>query len=100
LDLLVQIIFGWPAILSSQVLSAVGILKRKPWVVALGGLLCVPFAFYLSGYQAVRFSAFLLPLFQFASAWALRANRKILAWILLFPLAGVSVVLAYIVLTQ
>lgn len=100
MDLLVQIIFGWPAILSSQVLSAVGILKRKPWVVALGGLLCVPFAFYLSGYQAVRFSAFLLPLFQFASAWTLRANRKILAWILLFPLAGVSVVLAYIVLTQ
>jgi hypothetical protein len=100
MDLLIQIIFGWPAILGSQVISAVGIVIRKPWVVALGGLICIPFAFYLSGYQAVRFFAFLLPLFQFGSAWALRANRKMLAWILLFPLAGVSVVLAYLVLSQ
>ena len=100
MDLLVKIIFGWPAILSSQVLSAAGILKRKPWMVALGGILCVPFSFYLSGFQAVRFLAFLLPLFQFGSAWALRANRKILAWILLFPLASVSIILAYIVFTQ
>jgi hypothetical protein len=97
---LVQIIFGWPAILLSLVASAAGILKKWPWMLVLGGLLCTPFALYLSGYPVVRFLALLLPFFQFGSAWAVHAKRKILAWVLLLPLVTVSTILAYVVLTQ
>jgi hypothetical protein len=98
--LLVQIIFGWPVILLSLVVSVAGILKKWPWMLVLGGGLCAPFSFYLSLWPGVRFLALLLPLFQFGAAWAVHAKRKVLAWILLLPLASVSVILATIVLDQ
>jgi hypothetical protein len=69
-------------------------------MLVLGGLVIVPFSFYLSGYPSVRFMAFLLPFFQFGAAWAVHTKQKILAWILLLPLASISGILAYIVLMQ
>jgi hypothetical protein len=98
--LLVQIIFGWPAIILSLAISAIGILKKWPWMLVAGGLVCAPFALYLSGFPVFRFIALLLPFFQFGAAWAVHAKRKYLAWILLLPMIGVSVFLAIIVLTQ
>lgn len=98
--ILVQIFFGWPAIILSLTVSAVGVLKKLSWMLVLGGLVIIPFSFYLSGYPSIRFLAFLLPFFQFGAAWAVHAKQKILAWILLLPLASVSTILAYIVLTQ
>jgi hypothetical protein len=65
-----------------------------------GGVICAPFALYLSGYPAFRFIALLLPLFQFGAAWAVHKNQKVLAWILLLPLVTVSGFLAYVVLSQ
>jgi len=100
MTLLVQIIFGWPAIILSLAVSAAGILKNWSWMLVLGGVVIIPFSLYLSGYPSVRYFAFLLPLFQFGAAWAAHAKRKGLAWILLLPLASVSVILATIVLTQ
>jgi hypothetical protein len=99
-SLLVQIIFGWPAIILSLVVSAAGILKKWPWMLVLGGLLCAPFSLYLSGYPAVRFLALLLPFFQFGAAWAVHTKRTILAWVMLLPLVSVSIILATIVLSQ
>ena len=99
-DILVQIIFGWPAIILAIAVSAAGILKQWPWMLVLGGVVIIPFSFYLSGYPLVRFLAFLLPLFQFGAAWAVHVKRKMLAWVLLLPLASVSVILAIIVLSQ
>jgi hypothetical protein len=54
----------------------------------------------LSGYPLVRFLAFLLPLSQFGAAWAVHVKRKMLAWVLLLPLASVSGILAIIILSQ
>lgn len=99
-SLLVQIIFGWPAIILSLVVSAAGILKKWPWMLVLGGVLCAPFSLYLSGYPAVPFLALLLPFFQFGAAWAVHRRRSIFAWIMLLPLISVSVILATIVLSQ
>jgi len=98
--LLVQIIFGWPAIIVSMAVSATGILKQWPWMLVVGGLVILPFSLYLSGYPFVHFLAFLLPFFQIGAAWAVHAKRKILAWILLLPLTSVSAILATVVLTQ
>jgi hypothetical protein len=99
-SLLVQIIFGWPAIILSLTVSGTGIIKKWPGFLVGGGVLCAPFSLYLSGYPVVRFLAFLLPLFQFGAAWAVHLNRTKLAWVLLLPLVFVSLLLASIVLIQ
>jgi len=98
--LVVQIIFGWPAIIFSIVISVIGILKKWPWMLAAGGVVIFPFSFYLSGFPVVRFLALLLPFFQFGAAWVVHTKRNFLAWVMLFPLASVSLILATIVLTQ
>jgi hypothetical protein len=99
-DIFVQTIFGWPVIILSLAVSVAGTLKKWPWMLVLGGALCVPFTYYLYGFTYLRFFAFLLPFFQFGAAWAVRTKRKILAWILLLPLASIMVILAIIVLSQ
>ena len=97
-NLLVQIIFGWPAILTSILLSIAGIRLKKPALLIASGIICIPFTYYIS--NGFRKPAALLPLFQFASAYALTRKRELLAWLLISPLIIVSVALAYAVLTQ
>ncbi len=99
-EILVQIIFGWPAIIASLLLSVVGLALRKPWLLVTAGVLAIPFSWYLSGYPAIRTPAALLPLFQFGAAWALWREKKVLAWVLLAPLAMITVFLAVVVLSQ
>jgi phosphate/sulfate permease len=98
--ILVQIIFGWPAIILSIVVSIAGILKKWPWMLVLGGVVCAPFTLYLSGFTYLHFFAFLLPFFQFGAAWAVHAKRMVLAWVLLLPLTLIIAILAFLVLTQ
>ena len=74
--------------------------RVNPALLVAGGLLCAPFTVYLFGFTYLHYFAFLLPFFQFGAAWAVCARRKILAWILLLPLASIMVILAIIVLSQ
>jgi len=97
-ELLVQIIFGWPAVITSILLSIAGILLKKPALLVASGIICMPFTYYIS--NGFRNPAAFLPLFQFASAYALTRQRELLAWLLIAPLIVVSVALAYAVLTQ
>lgn len=100
MDILVQIIFGWPAIIMSIVLAATGILKKWPWLVVAAGVFAIPFSFYFSGYPIFYFTPLLLPLCLFGAAWALRGKRKFLPWILLTPLVAFSSLLAILVISQ
>ena len=99
-DILVQIVFGWPMIILSLAVSVAGILKKWSWMLVLGGVLCIPFTVYLSGFTYLHFFAFLLPFFQFGAAWVVRSRRKILPWIFLLPLFSIMFVLAIMVLSQ
>ena len=99
-EILPQIIFGWPAIIGSLLLSVVGLTLRKPWLLVIAGMVAMPFSWYLSGYPALGISVIFLPFFQFASAWALKRAKKRLAWVLLAPLAIITLFLAVVVLTQ
>lgn len=99
-DILVQIIFGWPAIITSLALSAAGILWRKPVMLVIGAVVCIPYAWYLSGYQAIRSAAILLPLLTGSAAYAIHKDKTNFAWLLLSPIILVSAGLAYIVITQ
>jgi hypothetical protein len=90
IDLLVVMVFGLPAVLLSLVLSVIGVWRDKFWLVILGAVLIIPFAYYLNGSPGLRGFAILLPLFQMVSGAAVREKSKVWAWILLIPafLAG------------
>jgi hypothetical protein len=48
-ETLVQIIFGWPAIITSILLSVVGVPLKKPALLVAAGVVCIPFTYYISG---------------------------------------------------
>jgi hypothetical protein len=96
-DLWVPIIFGWPAINTSILLSMAGIWLRKPALLVAAGIVCIPFTYYLSEYSPL---AVILPLFQFGSAYAIARQKDLIAWLLMAPLPVIAVGLAYAVLTQ
>jgi len=92
------ICFGWPAIITSILISMAGLLMKRPTLLVIAGVVCIPFTYYLSG--GFRNPALILPLFQFGSAYAIHRQKNRLAWVLLAPLVIVSIVLAFIVWTQ
>jgi hypothetical protein len=96
-DILIQIIFGWPAIITSILLSIAGVWMRKPALSIAAGIVCIPFTYYLSGF---RMPAVILPFFQFGSAFAIRLQKYSLAWLFITPIVIIAVMLAYVVLTQ
>jgi len=96
-EVLVQIIFGWPAIITSILLSIAGVWLRKPFLLVTAGIVCIPFSYYLSGY---RVPAVILPFFQFGSAYAVMRQKNLIAWLLTAPIVIIALVLAYVVLTQ
>jgi hypothetical protein len=97
-DILVQIIFGWPAILTSILLSIAGVWLKKPVLLVVAGIVCIPFAYYIS--NGFRNPAILLPFFQFGSAFAVARQKTLIAWLFLAPIVIMAVALAYVVLTQ
>lgn len=73
-DVLVQLVFGFPAGVISLSLSALGIWKK--WIVWLiiAGILTVPFTFYLTA--ATGLPLYLMALFQFGAAYAVNRQKK------------------------
>lgn len=98
MDVLVQIIFGWPAIITSILLSIAGILLKKPQLLVIAGFIGIPFGAYLTA--GSRLPGLLLPLFQFGSAFAVKRQKTLIAWLLVAPMIISALMLAYIVLTQ
>lgn len=84
MDVLIPLLF-WLSIPLSLVLSVIGVLKNKFWLVLLGAALFVPVSYYLNGSPTLYGFAILLPLFQVGSAAAVREGNKLWAWLLLLP---------------
>jgi hypothetical protein len=84
-DVFVVMFFGFPAVFASLLLSVIGILKEKYWLVMVGAILFIPFSYYLSGAPGVARLPILLPGFQVGSALAVREKSKLWAWLLLLP---------------
>ena len=82
-DLFVIMLFGFPAVFVSLLVSALGVWKEKYGLVLLGAVLFIPFSYYLSGAPGSYRLPLLLPLFQVLSAAAVREKQKRWAWILL-----------------
>jgi hypothetical protein len=79
------VFFGFPGAFLSLLVSVIGVLKEKFWLVILGALLFIPFAYYLSGGPGSGGFPILLPLFQVGSAVAVRRKNKLWSWLLLLP---------------
>jgi hypothetical protein len=84
-DILVVMIFGFPAAILSLLLSVIGVLTEKFWLVIIGAILFAPFSYYLSGTPGLAGLPILLPGFQVGSAVAVREKSKLWAWLLLVP---------------
>jgi hypothetical protein len=96
-DVFVQIVFGWPAIITSILLSVTGVWLKKPILLAVAGIVCLPFTYYLSGFRNLFVA---LPFFQFGSAYAVIRQKTLLAWLLIAPIMIIALLLAYAVLSQ
>ncbi len=102
IPVLALVLIGWPAILASLVLSALGIVRRDArWLVG-GGVLCVGFAWYLTGWPNPFMKAlgYALPFLHIGAGIAVRRRTLWIAWTLLLPHALIALVLSVIVLTQ
>jgi ABC-type phosphate transport system permease subunit len=97
-DTLVQIVFGWPAIITCILLSIAGVSLKKPGLLIAAGIVCIPFTYYVS--NGFRSALILLPVCEFGAAYALMHRFNRIAWLLIAPLLIVAVFLAYTVLRQ
>lgn len=84
-DFLIAMLFGFPAVILSLLVSAIGVLKEKVWLVVVGAVLFLPFSYYLSGAPGLAGLPLLLPGFQVGSAIAVREKKRMWAWLLLLP---------------
>ena len=85
LDILLILLVGWPAILTTVILAVVGLLRRDHRFLVGAAVLAFPFSWYLSGFPVVRSFMFLLPLLPFASGYAMRHGREMIAWLVAIP---------------
>ena len=99
-DILLQTIFGWPAIIATILVSIVGLVWKRYWLILISAALLFPFSLYLSGSPAIRGLGLFLPLFPLGAALAVRARKFPLAWVLVSPIFIISAWLAYQVVTQ
>jgi hypothetical protein len=84
IEALIISLFGFPGAFLSLIITALGIIKHKYWLVLLGGILFTPFCLYLSGTPNFRWS-FVLLLFHLGSAYAVYKNKNKFAWALFIP---------------
>ncbi len=97
-ETIIQIVFGWPAIIATILLSIVGLILKKPALLIITGFVCIPFTYYAS--NGLQNPFVVLPLLQFGSAFAVARQKQHIAWLLITPLIWISSALAYAVLTQ
>lgn len=96
-DSLMQILFGWPAIILSLILSITGLWIRTPAPLVIATLLVLLPAWYLSHYTIIFAS---LPLFLLAAAYSISRNKAMRAILLFTPVLISIGLLAVFVLTQ
>lgn len=83
MDYLPILLFQISTILS-LILSVIGLVKNKAWLVFIGAFLFLPFIYYFSGTPVTR-TIIVLPFLHFGSAYALYKNNKLMAWSLFSP---------------
>jgi len=97
-ETLVQIFFGWPALITSILISVAGVWLKKPGFLVASAIICIPFTYYVS--NGFRSPLIVLPVCELGAAYALMRQWIRITWLLIVPLLIVAASLAYFVLTQ
>lgn len=90
----------WSLIISSLIISVLGVLKRKQVWLIIGAILAVHLSLYLSMTPLLSYIGLLLPLFQLGASLAIQKKIAWLRWVLILPIVGITGWLAIAVLTQ
>ena len=98
MEFVVSLFLGWPAIIVTVVLTAIGLFKRNYRILVIAALLALPFSWFLSGFPVIRSPVFLLPVLVFASAFAMYRDHEMIAWLLAVPYFLTILLLFYVVL--
>jgi hypothetical protein len=98
LNLLLLLLVGWPAIIITVILAVIGLFKSDYRFLLWAAILSFPFSWYLAGFPSIRSPVFLTPLLVFCSAWAMRYDRQMLAWILAILFFLVIVLLLFVLM--
>lgn len=98
LDFLLILLVGWPAILVTIIFVILGLLRQDHRFLVWAAILSFPFSWYLAGFPSIRSPMFLTPLLIYGSAWAMRYDRQMLAWILAIIFFMVIVLLLFVLL--
>jgi len=94
------IVFGWPAVIVTLLLSVTGIARKKPVLLVIATIVVTPFSFYLMGSPRFGLVGLAIPLLLVSSSIAVHRRHLVLAWMLLVPVVGVFSRLAMLVLRQ
>ena len=99
LPLLAQIFIGWPGIIVSLLISALGIYARQPGLCIAGAVLSVGFAWYLTALPAVIFklAGYSLPLFHIVAMVFVRQGKGRIAWFFLLPHAAIVLYILFLI---
>jgi len=100
LNVLAQLLFGWPAILVTVILAIIGLIRNNYRFLVAAAILAFPFSWFLSGFPAIQSAVFLLPLFLFGSGYAMYRGREMFAWILATPFFLAILLLFYLISAQ
>ena len=88
LNLIFLLFLGWPAILLTLVLAAVGLIRRDFRFLVAAAILSFPFSLSISGFPSISIPAFcnsFLPLLLFGSGFFMSRGREMLAWLMAIP---------------
>ncbi len=93
----VEIIFGWPAVCASLLVTASGIVLRAAKIALAGALIATPFMVYL--FATPRFRLIALPVLcaHFATAYALRREGRVVAVAFFAPFVVLAAYVASLV---
>jgi hypothetical protein len=100
LDLLLSILVGWPAILTTVILALIGLIKNNYRFLLAAAILAFPYAWFLSGFPIIQSPAFLLPVLLLASSYSMFRGREMLAWLLGIPFFLAILLLFFVVAYQ
>jgi hypothetical protein len=96
----IEIIFGWPAVVTSIVITATGITVRS-WAVALiGAIITIPFMFYLFGTPRFMLVSIPVAFAHFSVAYALDRGSRLFALVLFAPFVALAAYVFSIAIRQ
>ncbi|MEW6726547.1 hypothetical protein ACP3TJ_01885 [Desulforudis sp. 1088] len=100
--LIAQIVISWPAILSSLFISTAGIMTRQWYLLIVGAILSIGFAWYLTNLPVIVFkiTGYSLPLLHLAAMFFVLRRMRWAAGLLLLPYAAIAAYFGIGVLIQ